>query len=104
MGKTKGSDIVAPFCIDERSRRPCRDLDGCLSHDGNVLGTYVHGLFHNEGLRHSILGVLATRKGAVFHPARKVLSREEQYDRLAALVRSNLDMDLVYRIIGLKRE
>jgi adenosylcobyric acid synthase len=104
MGKTKGSDIVAPFCIDERSRRPCQDLDGCLSHDGNVLGTYVHGLFHNEGLRHSILGVLATRKGAVFHPARKVLSREEQYDRLAALVRSNLDMDLIYRIIGLERE
>ncbi len=29
---------------------------------------------------------------------------EEQYDRLAALVRSNLDMDLIYRIIGLKRE
>jgi adenosylcobyric acid synthase len=104
MGKTKGSDIVAPFCIDERSRRPCRDLDGCLSHDGNVLGTYVHGLFHNEELRHSILGVLATKKGVVFNPARKVLSREEQYDRLAALVRSNLDMDLVYRIIGLKKE
>ena len=104
MGKTKGSDTVAPFCIDERSQRPCRDLDGCLSHDGNVLGTYVHGLFHNEGLRHSILGVLATRKGAVFYPARKVLSREEQYDRLAALVRSNLDMNLIYRIIGLKRE
>ena len=102
MGKTTGADLLHPFCIDERSRKPCRDLDGCLSPDGNVLGAYLHGLFHNEGLRRSILSELAARKGTVFRPG-KVLSREEQYDRLAALVRSSLDIDFIYRTADLKR-
>jgi adenosylcobyric acid synthase len=67
-----------------------------------VLGAYLHGLFHNEGLRRSILSELAARKGTVFRPG-KVLSREEQYDRLAALVRSSLDIDFIYRTANLKR-
>ncbi len=103
MGKTHGVNLLPPFCIEERSRRPCEELEGCVSLDGNVLGTYVHGLFHNEELRRSILVELATRKGVPFHPAEKVVSKEEQYDRLAALVRSSLDMDCIYRTVDLKR-
>ncbi|MFQ5934739.1 MAG: cobyric acid synthase, partial [Dehalococcoidia bacterium] len=103
MGETSGANLLRPFCIDERSRRPCQDLDGCLSPDGNVLGTYVHGLFHNEELRRSMLAELATRKGVAFRPAGRVVSKEEQYDRLAALVRSSLDIDLLYRTVDLKR-
>ncbi len=102
MGKTHGDNLLPAFCIDERSRRPCRELDGCLSLDGNVLGTYVHGLFHNEELRRSILGELATKKRVPFHPGGRVVSKEEQYDRLAALVRSSLDMNLLYRTVNLK--
>lgn len=101
MGQTSGSDIVAPFRIEERSGMPCQDFDGCLNAKGNVLGTYIHGLFHNEGVRRSILAELAARKGADLQFRGKVVSKEEQYDRLAALVRSRLDMDLIYRIIGL---
>ena len=67
---------------------------------GNVLGTYVHGLFHNAGLRRSILAELAARKGVALALGGKVISKEEQYDKLAALVRGTLDMGLVYSIIG----
>jgi adenosylcobyric acid synthase len=102
MGRTDGTDMLSPFRIDERSRRPCQEMDGCLSPDGNHLGTYVHGLFHNETLRRSLLGCLAARKGVVFHPQGRVISKEEQYDRLAALVRCSLNMELLYRIIDLK--
>jgi len=104
MGQTGGAETPAPFRIDERSRKSCQEFDGCLSVDGNVLGTYLHGLFHNEALRRSILTNLAARKGVAFHPAAKVLSKEEQYDRLADLVRGNLDMELIYRAMGLKRD
>lgn len=103
MGQTGGAEATAPFRIDERSRRSCREMDGCLSSNGNVLGTYIHGLFHNEALRRSILRELAVRRGVAFCPTRKVLSKEEQYDRLADLVRDNLDMELIYRAVGLKR-
>jgi adenosylcobyric acid synthase len=104
MGQTSGMAITAPLRIDERSRRPCREWDGCLSPDGNMLGTYIHGLFHNEGLRRALRSNLAARKGIVFRPAGKVFSREEQYDRLADLVRSSLDMELLYRTMDLRRD
>ena len=92
---------IARYIVEERSRRPCKDMDGCLSPCGNVLGTYIHGLFHNEGLRRSLLSELARRKGVAFCASAKVLSKEEQYDRLADLVRNSLDMESIYRMIGL---
>jgi len=103
MGQTSGAQTSAPLRIDERSRKACQDFDGCLSADGNVLGTYLHGLFHNAAFRRSILCELAARKGVAFHATSKVLSKEEQYDRLADLVRGSLNMELTYRALGLKR-
>lgn len=102
MGETAGDAIFAPFQIVERSQIPCDEIDGCLSPDGNVLGTYIHGLFHNEGFRRAILRELAARKGVVFAPSHAVLSPADQYDRLASLVRSSLDMDLIFRMVGLR--
>ena len=49
-------------------------------------------LFHNAGLRRSILAELAARKGVALALGDKVISKEEQYDKLAALVRGTLDM------------
>ncbi len=70
-----------------------------LSEDGNVLGTYIHGLFHNDHLRHAILSELAERKGKALPPKISSFSIEEQYDRLAAHVRDNLNMDLVFGLL-----
>lgn len=103
MGQTSGMETMAPFRIDERSRKACQEFDGCLSADGNVLGTYLHGLFHNEALRRSILSQLAARKGVAFCPTCQVLSKEQQYDRLADLVRGSLDMEFIYRTVNFKR-
>ena len=100
MGQTIGTDISAPFRIDERSGRACSEADGYMASSGNVFGTYVHGLFHNDALRRAVLEELAARKGTELSSAGEVFSRDDQYDRLAALVRSSLDMDLVYRILG----
>jgi adenosylcobyric acid synthase len=97
MGQTAAPD--PPFQIHQRSQESCSDIDGCLSADGNVLGTYIHGLFHNDALRRAILSELAERKGKV-RPARAVsFSVEAQYDRLAAHVRQNIHMDLLRRLL-----
>jgi adenosylcobyric acid synthase len=100
MGQTNGVNASRPFQIEQRSEKSCSDLDGCLSEDGNVLGTYIHGLFHNDHLRRAILAELAERKGKVFSPTISSISSEEQYDRLAAHVRQNLNMDLVHRLLN----
>ena len=99
LGQTSSVNASRPFQIEQRSEKSCSDLDGCLSEDGNVLGTYIHGLFHNDHLRHAILSELAERKGKAWSPMTCSFSIEEQYDRLAAHVRSNLNMDLVFRLL-----
>jgi adenosylcobyric acid synthase len=99
MGQTGGADIAHPFELIERSSQPCSSSDGCLSADGNVMGTYIHGLFHNDRLRHAILTDLAARKGRAFSPPTSGLAPGEHYDRLAAQVRNSLNMDLIQRFV-----
>ena len=101
MGHTDGNGMAAPFLLEERSRRPHNGLDGSLNTNGNVLGTYLHGLFHNRDLRRSILEELARRKGIALPRVSGVVSREQEYDKLAVLVREHLDLELIYRIAGL---
>jgi adenosylcobyric acid synthase len=99
MGQTTAARAAPPFLIQHRSHESCSDVDGFLSEDGNVLGTYVHGLFHNDEFRRAILSELAQRKGKSLSLITGSFSIDEQYDRLAALVRENLDMDLIFRLI-----
>lgn len=99
MGETASDDVARPFQIERRSLKVSSDSDGALSADGNVLGTYIHGLFHNDELRGAVLRHLAQRKGKVLPQAHSRFSVDEQYDRLAAIVRDNLDMDLILRLL-----
>ncbi|MBI2836274.1 MAG: cobyric acid synthase [Chloroflexi bacterium] len=103
MGQSEGDASGRAFHIEERSRASCDDMDGFQAPEGNVFGTYIHGLFHNQDLRRAILTELARRKGVAMRFGADVLSKEEQYDRLADLVRSSLDMELVFRIAGVEK-
>ena len=101
-----GADI--PFLIRERSGATVEAPDGAMDPSGLVMGTYLHGLFHNGGLRRALLGNLARSKGVEMPhhagPSGGELTqfRDGEYDRLAVLVRDSLDMDLVYRTVGLQ--
>ena len=99
MGQTT-VDTGAPLVIQERSGTICQDSDGCTDTNGEVFGTYVHGLFHNQGLRRAILLQIADKKGVRLNLASDVRAKEEEYDKLADWVRNNLDMALINRIIG----
>jgi adenosylcobyric acid synthase len=99
MGHTDGNIATRPFLIEQRSQELCSDGDGSLSADGNVVGTYIHGLFHNDALRRAILHELAERKGKTLAASPAKFSADEQYDRLAAHVRDNLNMELIQRIL-----
>ncbi len=74
-----------------------------LFSNGNVYGSYIHGIFDAPGVADTILRVLCRKKGI----AEQALNtfdladyREQQYDKLADAVRKGLDMDLVYRILN----
>lgn len=100
MGQTKGNGFSYPFRIEEKSRKQRDEIDGFLNTTGNILGTYIHGLLHNEGLRRSILMRLAEKKGVSLDFKSVVCSKEEEYDKLTDIIRNAINMDLVYRTIG----
>ncbi|MBO4677506.1 MAG: cobyric acid synthase [Oscillospiraceae bacterium] len=71
--------------------------------NGNVYGSYVHGVFDAPGICDTILKALCGRKGIDFSALGTfdmTEYKERQYDLLADTVRSNLDMDLVYRVLN----
>lgn len=74
--------------------------DGCISPDGLVVGSYLHGLFENPPLRSSLISWLAERRGITLpSSADEVAGREAEYDRLAATLRRHLDVAAIMRIL-----
>ena len=102
MGRTVGEGFIPVFAVNDRADAPvtaATALDGALDESGRVMGTYIHGLFHNAGVRRAMLGELARRKGVTL-PDGVDVARDREYDRLADWVRSSLRMDLVYDMVG----
>ena len=89
----------APFRILGRTRSAVASVDGTLSSNGWVLGTYLHGLFHNSELLRSMLTKLAARKGAILRLDGEAFSQSREYDKLADLVRKSLDMEAISQLM-----
>lgn len=75
-------------------------VDGMLSADGWIAGTYLHGFFDKDALRHTMLGNLAARKGMVRSHAMRSFDREAAYERMASAVREHLDLAAIYKMVG----
>jgi len=72
----------------------CGEPDGCQR--GSVYGTYLHGFFDTAACREALIKSFSGEPAEAFDYA---AYRERQYDALAAAVRENLDMKLIYRIL-----
>ena len=101
MGVTSGDVPSRPFLLETRSGVRVDMPDGALDEEGLALGTYLHGLFHNSAVRRSVLEHVAAHKGVILPHAGGDVEQNVEYDKLAALVREHLDMELVYRVTGL---
>lgn len=101
MGRTTLAAGAVPLLrIMQRGEQPANDTDGATTADGCIAGTYLHGLFDNDGLRHTLLANLAARKGATRALMPTRFDRAAQYDRLAAAVRAHLAMPYLYQLIA----
>ncbi len=74
-------------------------FDGCIC--GNVIGTFLHGIFDEDSFRTVFLEMLCDRKGISYHDRGVSYSefREKQYDKLADTVRESVNMDEIYKIL-----
>jgi len=73
--------------------------------EGNVYGSYIHGIFDAPGICEAVVKALCDKKGIAFDAlgAGDIRAyKERQYDLLAGAVRQGLDMDFVYRVIDRK--
>jgi adenosylcobyric acid synthase len=103
MGRTDFLENVQyAFTIKARSGETVAANDGVVSENGQVMGTYIHGIFDNDALRRAILNALREHKGLTALPYTRSMAAEKQasFDRLAKVVRENLNMELLYKIIG----
>lgn len=75
--------------------------EGWGTADGKVWGTYLHGVFDNDHFRRSWLDGLRQAKGLapLYSTFTAREAKEREFDRVADVVRTHLDMDLIYHIM-----
>lgn len=103
MGRATINNEASLFRINKRSGQTCSVNDGALSRDGRIMGTYIHGIFDNDGFRRRFLNHISRSRTATsstmpddfkFHAF-----KEEQYNRLADAIRHSLDMNVIANLL-----
>jgi adenosylcobyric acid synthase len=105
MGQTTGVSEYQPYAMVRRALDNTGRPDGAVNSDGTVMGTYLHGIFDNDAFRRAWLQKIRNRFGLpsppTFHLSISDI-RAQAFDRLATIVRQHLNMDALYRILGIR--
>lgn len=103
MGRNRFGPDAHPFTrILRRGGVALDERDGAANAEGNVMGTYLHGLFDNPAFLRAFANRLRVRRGLAplaGAPVDVRAHKQAQYDRLAEGMRRHLDMEAVYRIL-----
>ena len=100
MGRSTGGEGLQPLTAIEDGISGASKQEGAWQ--GNVYGTYVHGVFDREESASGVVRALAKAKGITEEMGTAVdfaAFKETQYDLLAAGLREHLDMKKIYRIL-----
>ncbi|MGE7184933.1 cobyric acid synthase [Peribacillus sp. NPDC006672] len=100
LGRTTLKSQVRPFLLLKDGRE-----DGAISNDNKVMGTYLHGIFHNRLFTRLLVNQIRRNKG-LEEVKENVRSdserREEAYNLLASHLEENIDMDTIYQWLQLE--
>lgn len=98
MGRTRLLDGARPiFRICERSGEKVDLPDGAISRDRMVWGTYIHGIFDNDGFRHQLLEEIRREKNISSDmPENYSAHLEANLNKLASLVRERIDLSRIH--------
>lgn len=99
MGVTSINGKAESFSIISEEGKVSKSDGACIE---NVYGTYVHGIFDEDGIAEELVRILAEKKGIYLEEQQNVdrhAHKESQYDLLADTLRKYLDMDRVYEIL-----
>lgn len=76
-------------------------IDGFISDDKQIIGTYFHGIFHNDLFRETLLNQIRHLKGLtpINNRASFAQKREAGFNQLAKVVRENIQLDRIKKMI-----
>ncbi len=103
LGRTKylnGSKSL--FKITKRGQRKVEIPDGAINEKGNILGTYIHGIFDNDNFRSVFLNILREKKSLPKKEA-TTLNKDREFEKLENLLRIHLNIEKIYDIIGIQK-
>lgn len=99
-----GKNVMPLIEIYDENGKEVKYFDGGINKKGNVIGTYIHGIFDGPEFRQYIVNKLRNKKGIEVKNSRTYENiREGELDKLADIVRNNLDMKEIYKIMGLNK-
>ena len=87
------------FMLNKRGGKKTLIKDGACNSLGNVWGTYIHGVFDCFDFRGDFLNRLRKKKGLPVSKSKGTFFQDEEYDKLAFLLRKNLNIKLLSGII-----
>ena len=97
-----GVNTFGPACIPFLYLNGRDEPDGVINRTGNILGTYLHGIFDTGVFWRAVTDHIRSEKG-ISASGDEILTmaefKDREFNRLADIVRTNLDMEAVYKII-----
>jgi adenosylcobyric acid synthase len=99
MGQTVSQAKTSAFRVIETPQGATDYADGVLNSQGTIIGSYMHGLFHNDEFRQVFLNNLRKHWGLAESSSGAASTKEQQYDKLADLIRQSLDLSRIYQIM-----
>lgn len=97
LGRTKATRLIKPFVQLHDGR-----TDGVRSDDDRVIGTYLHGIFHNRQFTRNYFNNIRLEMGLTVIEGQVQAEeerREQAYEMLDRHVRQHLNMELIYSFI-----
>ena len=101
MGESVLGPLAAPLVqLTRRSNHTVTLNDGAVAPDGRIWGSYIHGLFDTDEVRHALLAKLAENKGVVL-PEDDGHDLNAELDRWANHLADHLDLKRINALLGL---
>ena len=98
------NEIVTGFTVHSGStatKTPIFGTDGACSTDGLIIGTSMHSFFDNKPIRIALMKFLAERKN-IPYVEEDNFTMDDGFEELAQVFEANIDVDAIYKIMGLK--
>ena len=74
--------------------------DGCVSEDGKIIGTYLHGLFDHPEAYRALLGWMGLTQDTAWLTQSHEKQQLAELDKLADMLEQHIDMEKMMRLLA----